>query len=886
MSTLTSYKTLVKNTTSGDDLDFDFLRKKGIEYIESMGSALWTDYNSHDPGITILEVLAYAITDLGARMKLPMEDILAEEGNREYLKQQFLTAEKALPIKPVSPSDYRKLFIDIPGIKNAWLRRHEKTVYADCKNHALAYKPFEVDTKYQKEFVLNGLYDVLLDFDTFHPDEFDTESKIEAEKKRLKDDVRNVYHAHRNLCEDIVGISEVEPYPVSVCAQIEVAPDADEERIHAKILDIIDDYLSPALPFYSLKEMIAKGIPTDEIYNGPLLTHGFIENEELANTELRTEVRLSDIIYLIQQIEGVEVIKDITLQHCEDTKTPGKQWVLCVPKGTKPVLCNKSVFSYYKGFLPLNIDLEAVEAFRKETRDQHAKNMEELAALSKELDLPEGTFSNIEQYESVQNDLPEVYGTGPLGPKGNATMEQRAKIRQLKGYLLFFDQILASYFAHLQKVKAIFSVNGELRQSYFTQALTSVTDLSPLVSANYTDDTAITDLLFEDLDDSATRRNAQLDHLLARFAESFSEYAFLMKQLYDSDTDEVVMQTKEGFLQQYHVIGCERPLAFNYYKQEEANLWDTDNVSAFQKRIALLTGNPNFNRRNFSDHPLEIYEEIDTDGIIEYRFRIRREDKTILQSSSKHYHSLASLYKEVFNVRNFGRKVENYEIKTTDGGKFYFNLTNPNIPDVEDEGHVIARKIGYYASLENAEASINETVEFMNSLDLNEGMFLFEHILLRPDVTKNTASPASFLPICEDNCEGCEGIDPYSFRVSIVLPGWTERYSNVDFRRFMEHLIRKELPAHIVAKICWIGYPDSYDMEGEENEMMELEAAYQDWLFSKTKMEQAQPVTKLKRLNDILSTLHTIYPQGRLHDCDDENEQQHVILGRTNLGKL
>ena len=127
MSTLVENTTIAKSTQSLDDLDFDFLKKEGIAYIEALGSKLWTDYNSHDPGITILEALCYAITDLGARMALPMESLLAEENNFDYLKEQFLTAEGALPIKPVTAQDYRKLFIDIAGIKNAWLMKHEKT---------------------------------------------------------------------------------------------------------------------------------------------------------------------------------------------------------------------------------------------------------------------------------------------------------------------------------------------------------------------------------------------------------------------------------------------------------------------------------------------------------------------------------------------------------------------------------------------------------------------------------------------------------------------------------------------------------------------------------------------------------------------------------------
>ena len=126
MPTLSKHKTIPKNTSTQDDLDFQFLKKKGIEYIESLGGSLWSDYNSHDPGKTILEVLSYALTDLGNRINLPVEVLLAEENNASALKKQFLTAEKALPIKPITPIDYRKLFIDLDGVKNAWLKKHVK----------------------------------------------------------------------------------------------------------------------------------------------------------------------------------------------------------------------------------------------------------------------------------------------------------------------------------------------------------------------------------------------------------------------------------------------------------------------------------------------------------------------------------------------------------------------------------------------------------------------------------------------------------------------------------------------------------------------------------------------------------------------------------------
>ena len=56
--------TLSKKRPDQITLDFEALRLEGIEHITRLGKELWTDHNAHDPGITILEVLCYAITDL------------------------------------------------------------------------------------------------------------------------------------------------------------------------------------------------------------------------------------------------------------------------------------------------------------------------------------------------------------------------------------------------------------------------------------------------------------------------------------------------------------------------------------------------------------------------------------------------------------------------------------------------------------------------------------------------------------------------------------------------------------------------------------------------------------------------------------------------------
>ena len=115
--------TTISKTNSGfpEYLDFEKLRNEGIDYLGKLSGHLWTDHNLHDPGITILEMLAYAILDLGYRTNLPIEDILARNPEDNTIDSNFYTPSQILGCNPLTIIDYRKLLIDIEGVRNAWI---------------------------------------------------------------------------------------------------------------------------------------------------------------------------------------------------------------------------------------------------------------------------------------------------------------------------------------------------------------------------------------------------------------------------------------------------------------------------------------------------------------------------------------------------------------------------------------------------------------------------------------------------------------------------------------------------------------------------------------------------------------------------------------------
>ncbi|RQO35422.1 hypothetical protein DBR39_18265 [Chryseobacterium sp. KBW03] len=932
-----------KNIETGDQTDFHFLRKTGIEYIEKLGGKLWTDYNSHDPGITTLEVLSYAITDLGMRMNLNMEDILASKDVKKDIHTQFLKATEILPSRPLNELDYRKLFIDINlvaghkrPIRNCWLVPKTETLYVDCKTGKLDFKP--IGEKIQ-DLKVKGLYDLYVDY----AEDIDAEGSG-CQKSNVNINILDRYHANRSLCEDLAEIKEIETQKVAVCARIGLVNKADEELVHAKVIKAINNYLSPEVHFYSLKQMLDKGLTTDQIFEGPLLDNGFIDTEELEKSQLRKEVRLSDIISEVMKIDGVKEIHEISIAGCDSVIKQTNDWLICIEKGRKPELCDLSSFSYSKGSLPLNINDKKVQEYL-ETLKREEEVLRDDARQNKELTLPQGTSYDIANYATVLNEFPDTYGVGVSGIIGNQSPEREALAKQLKGYLLFFDQILASYFKHLEKVKEVLSVNGDLKRTYFTQALKNIKGFDQLVHDYPANEDELTDSLYEELDNSVERRNEVLNHLTSRFAETFSDYTFLMKSLYGKSADEIVLSNKETFLHEYTSLSKDRGLGYNYTLIGDSDIWNTNNISGAQKRIARLLGIKNYRQRNLSQSPVSIIKTKDSNNKDSYTWKIKDANSNIILSSVNtykiEYAATKSLNEAIYQTIQIDQEdleneldrldekhledtvekliacednyclIGNIKIRVSLGGNFYLEIL-----DDTDKQNVIAmhKKTNPYSSLPLLKDGIREIVKYFKYEFTEEGIFLVEHLLLKPTskdyklmggigcmsiegsfrimydleekgIAKDPIKYSeAFMHSCEEDCE-TDVFDPYSYRVSVVLPGFAYRFQDPDFRRYAETVIRQEIPAHVLAKICWVG-DRLTETETAQNDLSEFEVAFKKYLLDKSRNNIVNLGNSITDLLTALTHLNNIYRPGRLLDCamdDNDSLDGKIILGQSNI---
>lgn len=362
---------------------------------------------------------------------------------------------------------------------------------------------------------------------------------------------------------------------------------------------------------------------------------------------------------------------------------------------------------------------------------------------------------------------------------------------------------------------------------------------------------------------------------MARFCEEFSDYVLLMYTLDRKKAPTELIADKLDFLADYPAISRDRGNAFN--TKEIDRLWSSDNVSGLEKRVSRLLGIRSYQRRFLSDcieQAFEIYQEGDIDTVDEYRFRLRDGEGNILLSSSKHFHSIADAKRTISQVIRFGTDRGRYDAKIAPDGRFYFNMLDAG-------GKIIARRIEGFETETEYDLEVDKVIDFIKFKADCEGFHLVEHILLRPEIIDGHLPDLdSLLSVCvEEDCNSCSGfVDPYSFRVTAVVPWWPERFQNSDFRRFFEMTLREQAPAHVHVKICWV----------DQDSMWLFEKAYKQWLEAR-----ADPATTPTALRDAhklliceLGSLRSLYEEVELSDCLAGEERQPLLLNHSILGSI
>ena len=355
----------------------------------------------------------------------------------------------------------------------------------------------------------------------------------------------------RNLGEQAVRIGVARVQEISVQARIEVTGGIDVDQLLAEIFFDVDQMLSPRERFVSLSTRRNALQDPDAIYDGPLLRNGFLTSNALA-AERPSVVFLSDVLRLImlrRSASGSDVVAqenplgrdivavtDLSLTNFINnrpiTSDAGDCLTLVDTQIYRPRLSiAKSRIVLVRNDADVDYDVARVQRLfgdLLEGLDDGSRTTDTSAVWPVE----RGDLLPIADYTPLQEELPAIYGVGQSVLPESAGTSRLAGVRQLQGYLLLFEQILADVTTQLLNINRFFSADAGEDTTYFTRPPFDLPGVPNLLrqftpggnwAAFVGDPKNPVALALHNAVESRTevleRRNRMLDHLLGRQGE-------------------------------------------------------------------------------------------------------------------------------------------------------------------------------------------------------------------------------------------------------------------------------------------------------------------------------------------------------------------------------
>lgn len=730
--------------------DFNFLRKSGIELIQKLSGKSWTDFNLHDPGLTILEQLCFGITELGYRTDFPIEGILSNEfGKIDYQKNAFFVKEEILTTNPVTINDFRKIIIDkIDEVKNAWL--------------------IPVKSDYSAQ-ALNGLYKIIVQVDPKTAEKLLEDSNFSS---IISDKVRKCFVEKRNLCEDVINeISVLKPEKLIIEADIMVESNRLAEEMLAYVFHHLENTLNPTVKYYTEDELLEKGMSIDQIYNGPFLTNGFIPDSELGSR--KTLIDPTELVKSISDIDGVLSVKNLKIKNGQETSFNKP---LKISDDCFPILDIKSSERYIKIFkdnIESNVKRPVFRSILNKIRESGKRDFISSFYGNSPLNKIEGKFRNNKVYHSIQNQFPNVYGIGFEGLPNNSSKSRKGQAKQLKGYLLFFEQIMANYLSQLSSIGEFLSIelNENVAETYYANSLYNVPDVKYLLRAftsvypkltdqdwekfkNDTENGYMTALKksLESDDTFKQRKNQVLDHFLARFNEFVNSYPVkLFSTLYENNMEENKLSNelkwKSSILNNLSNLSSNRFRAYNYLDSNKTkNNWDFTSKmrlllyispESLEKKLSAVFNNDTITlessrstNTSANSKPVADFIQNDLTQILINKAEINtlfNEGRIIKNENIPNDAFL--IQNQELSILKHALDIKNFRIAPDPGtvDSYIILFKSPQ----QDKWTIISRFLTHASAIK----SLKNMIDYIKKVNIqSEGFYLVEHILLRPDL--------------------------------------------------------------------------------------------------------------------------------------------------------
>lgn len=354
---------------AAEDALYTRLQQQTLAEVQRMSGKVWTDYNAHDPGVTLADIANYALAELDYKLGFGVADSLTEAGKPfDAARFGLFPPVDVYTTSPVTEDDYRRMLLaSVPGLENA-------DVHCDPET---------------------GAYTVRILLSPFE----------EGSGEETVRQVEEAFHSRRNLCERLDKVEIIRPDILDFEAELEIEPGEDATEVLARIYGRILRYLSGEASLLTPGSRPAEGVSPETWLEG---------SEDALRVVLPEQEDTEHELYKqLRGIKGVSRFRTcyLTKDGIPQTRLSGP-YSLRIPKERKDF----GNIRMYCGRTEARIDperfLERLEGFhllrgRSLSRKQRGK--ENRSAWSR----PAGTGHDVSAHAPIASDFPDCYRLTP-----------------------------------------------------------------------------------------------------------------------------------------------------------------------------------------------------------------------------------------------------------------------------------------------------------------------------------------------------------------------------------------------------------------------------------------------------------------------------------------
>ncbi|MDO6686774.1 MULTISPECIES: hypothetical protein [unclassified Agarivorans] len=787
-------------------LDYKELYTQGLVLVQQLSGDSWTDYNVHDPGVTLLEHLCFALSDLSYRASFSPQSYLNDSGaEQDYNQYNLFDHATVSKIHPNNGNDLRQLLLN----------------EIDSLEDVLVLSKNDSSLNYLK----------LTLYISIRPD---LSNKIsEALIEQTRSQIQVLYAKNRCLNQDLdaIEICENQFYQLSA------------------VVELISE-LGPA-------ELLA------EIY---FRCCGDLTEHDSQNEDGSITVPLSDLYQIVENIPGVLTSSALSLidkqgSRCSTMEQHSFSETVRIrlPQTTQEI----AISLHYQG-RELSVDFEE---FALCYQERLTKYQSEHRLIDKK-EIPTKKFScshkKLNEYVSLSQWLPANFRVGVKSFPPAKDTKGRATALQLKGYLALFEYVLTSKLSLLNDIKYLFAPNNfkQTLACFDKDLLRDIDHLAPLLDDKYTDfvkQQAVSGRV------NIAQRSRILDYLLALYGEQLKPRVAFDYLYYHTAQDAPLCHLNMQRRMLRHIVNVNK----HRLKATDlcATTLGAGQISGVQLKASLLLGFDYLGLRSLSFGVFRNHLELmpangnsEQSGIYDESPSLASyclgnplsENVDLTNFSPLNQHSSESVSFTQFN-HYFGALIKDGRLQIpesavalmlgeqailvgecrredikpfTDNERAavdefhqFEQVANQHVDSASEQSQfavVFHHKTwqNYYllesfADLVTAKQAAKCLRSYFVQLSLqSEGLHVLEHELLARSLSSQKLSQL------EQSLLGAQ--------ISLVLPNWTARTQDLHFCEYAEQQLRELVPAHIYPHILWL----------DIGKMYRFEQAYIHWLFA------------------------------------------------------